>query len=212
MNIPDWVGAIFRGPWLCIAIAAALTLFVILSDGGGKTKRSPKELQALKNVPLSALKQARQLIKEGTPLLAVKLLTEVAGISNVDAHAYVQAFQATEQGHLSFGEVLTVDLACEVKDHIDKAEREQAVKLLVSRAQAPQEEAVRLVEMLGATRAQRARLAGAPLPPAATEEDLKKVDALVAEGKPMDAIKLYRQLTGASLKEAKEYIDSRASR
>ncbi|MDY7224859.1 hypothetical protein [Hyalangium rubrum] len=213
MDIPNWVEAIFRGPWLCIAIAAGVTLFILFSDGGGKAQRSEKEAQALKNVPQSAVKQARKLVQENTPLLAVKLLNEVAGISNVDAHAYVQTFQAIQEGHLSFGEALTVELACDVKAHMDKSEREQAVKLLVSRAGAPQEEAVRLVEMLGASsRSNRARVAGKPLPEAASAEDLKKVDALAAEGKAIEAIKLYRQLTGASLKEAKDYVDSRSAR
>jgi ribosomal protein L7/L12 len=35
--------------------------------------------------------------------------------------------------------------------------------------------------------------------------------ALVAAGKPIDAIKLYRQMTGAGLKEAKDVIDGMRS-
>jgi ribosomal protein L7/L12 len=209
MDILHMLEAIFRGPWLCMILAAAATIFVLLYDGGGPVQRTEEETRKLKNVPESAVKQARQLIKDDKPLQAVKMLTEVAGISKVDAHTYVKAYQAAEQGHLSFGEALTVELACDVKAHMDKSEREQAVKLLVARAQAPQEEAVRLVELMAATRSNRARLSGKPLPAADPKVDLKQVDALVAEGKKLEAVKLYRQLTGASLKEAQEYVDSR---
>jgi hypothetical protein len=198
--------------WLCLALSVAVTLYFLLYKGGGQTQRSPQQAQALKNVPTSAMKQARQLIQEGKPLLAVNLLTEAAGLSNVDAHAYVKAFQAARQGHLSFGEALTVELACDVKAHLDRAEREQAVKLLVTRAGAPQAEAVRLVELLGSSRSQRGWIAARPLPETGPGADLQQVDALVAQGNPLEAIKLYRQLTGASLKEAKEYVDSRAPR
>lgn len=42
-----------------------------------------------------------------------------------------------------------------------------------------------------------------PLPPAASPE----IVALVRSGKPIQAIKAYRQMTGAGLKEAKDAID-----
>lgn len=49
-------------------------------------------------------------------------------------------------------------------------------------------------------------------PPVAKPEtvpvDLETVRALVREGKTIDAIKLYRQLTGVGLKEAKDAIDA----
>jgi ribosomal protein L7/L12 len=211
MDILQMLESIVRGPWLCMILAAAATLFVLLYDGGGPVQRTAQEARNLKKVPESAVKQARQLVKEDKPLKAVQLLTEVAGISKVDAHTYVKAYQAAEQGHLSFGEALTVELACDVKAHMDKSEREQAVQLLVTRAQAPQAEAVRLVELMAATRSHRGWLSGKPLPETDAEGDLKKVDALVAEGNKIEAIKLYRKITGASLKEAKEYVDSRSA-
>ncbi|MFE9254080.1 ribosomal protein L7/L12 [Streptomyces sp. NPDC006879] len=37
---------------------------------------------------------------------------------------------------------------------------------------------------------------------------LDRVQALVAEGKSIEAIKVYRQLTGAGLKEAKEAVEA----
>ena len=206
------IESISRGvPWLCLAFSVAVTLYFFLYKGSGAAQRTPQQEQALRNVPASALRQARQLILDGKPLLAVNLLTETAGLWNVDAHAYVKAFQAAKQGHLSFGEALTVELACEVRAHLDRAEREQAVKLLVTRAGAPQTEAVRLVELVGASRSQRGWIAARPLPETGPGADLQQVDALVAQGNSMEAIKLYRQITGASLKEAKEYVDSRAS-
>lgn len=204
---------ISRGvPWLCLALSVAVTLYFFLYKGGGSAQRTPQQEQALRNVPASAIKQARQLILDGKPLLAVNLLTETAGLWNVDAHAYVKAFQAARQGHLSFAEALTVELAVDVRAHLDRAEREPAVKLLVTRAGAPQEEAVRLVQLLAASRSQRGWLAAKPLPETGPGADLQQVDALVAQGNAMEAIKLYRQITGASLKEAKEYVDQSRSR
>lgn len=203
-----------RGPWGGAALAAIVILFLVLDSvvprlRAGGARRSEQEAQALKNVPASVMAQARELVRTAKPLLAVKLLNEEAGISKVDAHTYVKAFQAAEQGHLSFGEAITVQLACDVKAHLDEAEREPAVKLLVTRAGAPQAEAQRLVELLGSTRSHRAWLSNKPLPEGSSKPDLAKVDALAAEGKKLEAVNLYRHLTGASLKEAKEYVDSR---
>jgi hypothetical protein len=205
---------VLRGPWGAAALAAIVILLLLLDSvvprlRTGGARRTEQESRALKNVPSSVVARARELIRAGTPLLAVKLLNEEAGISQVDAHTYVKVFQAAEQGNLSFSEAITVQLACDVKAHLDHAEREPAVKLLVTRAGAPQAEAVRLIELVGSTRSHRAWLSGKPLPEAGSKADLQKVDALAAEGKKLEAIKLYRQLTGATLKEAQEYVDSR---
>lgn len=40
-----------------------------------------------------------------------------------------------------------------------------------------------------------------------TSPDLREIDALLREGKKIQAIKVYRDLTGAGLKEAKEAVE-----
>jgi hypothetical protein len=211
MNILELVQSAFRGPWGCIAVSGVIVLIIFVfsfvpRNAEGQSTGSLG--MAGVSAPESALKQARQLIREGKPLVAVKLLNQTARVSLADGQAYVKAYQATLQGSLSFGDALTVGLARDVKEHIAKAEREQAVKLLVSRAGAPEPEARRLVELLGSTRTHRAWLAKKPLPESVGEAELDQVESLALEGKKAEAISLYRKLTGASLEEAKEYVES----
>ncbi|WP_224366480.1 hypothetical protein [Hyalangium versicolor] len=215
MNVLELVQASFRGPWGCIAVTGVIVLVILMfsfipRNAQGQSRSPMGQGGASMDVGRSVLQQARQLVQEGKPLVAVKLLRDTSRVSLGDAQAYVKAVQAAQQGGLSFGEALTAELASEVKTLISKADREQAVKLLVARAGAPEAEARRLVELMGSTRSHRAWLAKKPLPGVGTEADLEQVESLVAEGKKAEALTLYRKLTGASLEEAKEYVDALA--
>ena len=210
MNLALMLGATSQTPYICMAVSLVILLLVLaaLLVPRKEKQRTPQELQALKNVPQSAVKQARQLVREGTPMHATRLLHETSGLSLVDANAFVDAMQAIELGRLSFGEALTVEVACEVRDLLQKTLRVQATNLLVSRAGASQPEAVRLVELLTATRDNQALVARKPLPEPPSAEDLHQVREVALSGNKLEAIKLYRGLTGASLKEAKDYVES----
>ncbi|WP_328540551.1 ribosomal protein L7/L12 [Streptomyces sp. NBC_00344] len=48
--------------------------------------------------------------------------------------------------------------------------------------------------------------------PSELDAELSAVDALLRQGKSIAAIKAYREITGAGLKEAKEAVDQRAGR
>ncbi|HEX8702661.1 MAG TPA: ribosomal protein L7/L12 [Myxococcaceae bacterium] len=210
MNPALVLGATNQTPYVCMAVSLGILALVLVAVLLPKKEpqRTAQELQALKNVPESAMKQARKLIREGTPLQAVRLLNETSKLSLVDANAYVDAFQAVELGKLSFGEALTVETACEVRELLQKGERLQAIRLLVSRTGASQPEAQRLVELLAATRDNQGWVARQPLPQAITPEQLQEVRDLAAKGNKIEAIKEYRHLTGAGLKEAKDYVES----
>ena len=210
MNLALLLGATSQTPYICMAgslVILALVLAAVLRPRK-ETPRTEQELHALKNVPESALKQARKLIREGTPGHATRLLHETSGIPLLDAEAYVQAFKAAELGKLSLGEALTVDLACEVREHLWKNERLNAVGLLASRTGAPLPEAQRLVELLTSTRDNQGWVARKPLPDTVKPEDLHQVREMALSGKKIEAIKLYRSLTGAGLAEAKDYVES----
>ena len=42
-----------------------------------------------------------------------------------------------------------------------------------------------------------------------TEEQLRQVDQAIADGTKLEAVKLYRELTGCSLLDAKQFIEDR---
>lgn len=65
---------------------------------------------------------------------------------------------------------------------------------------------VGLKEAKEAVEAMMAAPSAAPVP--SSNLDLEPVRALVANGKKIEAIRLYRELTGTGLKEAKEIIDA----
>jgi len=210
MNLALVFGAAPQTPYICMAVSLVILAIVLAAvlRPRKETPRTPQEVQALKNVPESAMKQARQLIREGTPALATRLLHETSGISLGDADDYVEAFKAAELGKLSLGEALTVDLACEVRELLYRNERLKAADLLASRTGAPHPEAVRLVELLTSTRDNQGWVARKPLPEAVTPEQLHQVREVALSGNKIEAIKLYRELTGAGLKEAKDYVES----
>ena len=210
MNLALVLGATSQTPYICMAVSLvvlALVLAAVLVPRKEK-QRTPQELQALKNVPESAMKQARKLIREGTPGYATRLLHETSGIPLVDAEAYVGAFKAAELGKLSLGEALTVELACEVREHLWRHERLKAAELVAARTGAPQPEAVRLVELLTSTRDNQGWVARKPLPEAPSAEDLHQIREVALSGNKLEAIRLYRALTGAGVKEAKDYVEA----
>lgn len=43
-------------------------------------------------------------------------------------------------------------------------------------------------------------------------ENIEELKALIAEGKQIEAVKRYRKITGAALKDAKDYIDQLAGK
>lgn len=210
MNLALVLGATNQTPYICMAVSLGILGLVLVAVLLPKKEpqRTEQQQQALKKIPESSMKQARLLIREGKPVQAVRLLNETSGLALVDANAYVDAFQAVELGKLSFGDALTVETACEVRELLQKTERLQAIRLLVSRAGASQPEAQRLVELLAATRDNQVWVARQPLPEPVTPEQLQEVRDLAAAGKKIEAIKNYRHLTGAGLKEAKDYVES----
>ena len=210
MNLALLLGATSQTPYICMAVSLAILALVLAAvlRPQKERRRTPQELQALKKVPSSAMKQARQLIREGTPALATRLLHETSGISLGDADAYVDAFKAAELGKLSLGEALTVELACEVQEHLWKREHLKAADLVASRTGASQPEAQRLVELLTSTRDNMGWVARKPLPDTVKPEDLHQVREIALSGNKLEAIKLYRSLTGAGLGEAKDYVES----
>lgn len=210
MNLALVLGATSQTPYICMAVSLVILGLVLaaLLVPRKASQRTEQEAHALKKVSGSAVKQARQLIREGKPTHATRLLHETSGISLVDANAFVDATQAIELGRLSFGEALTVELACEVRELLQKTQRVQAANLLVSRAGASQPEAVRLVELLTATRDNQALVARKPLPEPPSADELNQVREVALSGNKIEAIKLYRALTGASLGEAKAYVEA----
>lgn len=210
MNLALVLGATSQTPYICMAVSLGILALVLVAVllPRKESQRTEQEAQALKKVPESALKQARQLVREAKPLHATRLLHETSGISLVNANAYVDAFQAAELGKLSLGEALTVELACEVRELLVGNERLKAVDLLVSRIGASRPEAMRLVELLTSTRDNQGWVARKPLPEPVSAEDLHRVREAALAGHKIEAIKLYRELTGAGLKEAKDYVES----
>ncbi|PXX59871.1 ribosomal L7/L12-like protein [Nocardia tenerifensis] len=69
-----------------------------------------------------------------------------------------------------------------------------------------------ILEHLGIQEPPAAEPVWAVPPPARPPQGFAEVDALLAQGKKIQAIKRYRELTGSGLKEAKDAVEGRYGR
>lgn len=99
-------------------------------------------------------------------------------------------------------------LAAELVELARCGQKIEAIRRLRERTRCGLKEAKHAVEALERGEPSPIPLGAAP-PPAAPEAGLAEVAALLREGKKIEAIKRYRELTGCDLATAKDYVDRR---
>jgi ribosomal protein L7/L12 len=156
------------------------------------------------DVPDAERAAIRALIDGGNKIAAIKRVRELTGMNLKEAKEYVESWQPTNAAPdltLSIDSPPAADLQ-EVHRLTLHGQKIQAIKLYRELTGVGLKEAKDYVDALES--------GGQPVAadPAPTRSgDLAEVHALARQGQKIQAIKLYRELTGAGLKDAKDYID-----
>ena len=141
----------------------------------------------------------RSLLAEGQKIEAIRVYREAtaAGLA-----AAKEAAEALEQGHpLPVANELDSELRAELLALLQEGQKIEAIKLYRDRTAAPLASAKALVEALA--RGENPRMSGQLA--GVSEEELL---ALLEQGQKIEAIKLYRERTGAGLKDAKDAVEA----
>jgi ribosomal protein L7/L12 len=146
----------------------------------------------------------RALIDGGNTIAAIKRVRELTGLGLKEAKDYVEGWQHTGAApvlNAGTGSTSTEGLAG-VHALMLQGNKIQAIKVYRELTGVGLKEAKDYVDALEA---------GAAPQPAAPPPDrtagLAEVHALAQQGNKIQAIKVYRELTGVGLKEAKDYVD-----
>lgn len=174
--------------------------------GGKKEKRSPEE-QA---------RELQRLAAAGKKVEAIAIYRELTGVDLAQAKADIEALIAEAQADgMSVTIINTPD---SILDELAKGNKIVAIKIFREMSSAGLKEAKEAVEevepLLRYGREEalirlNEKLADFPF---ATAESISAIDIqMVADelekGKKINAIKLYREMTGVGLKEAKDFVD-----
>ncbi len=157
------------------------------------------------DIPDAERAAIRALIDGGNKIAAIKHVRELTGLGLKEAKDYVESWQQT-----GAAPELTVSIDAppaggleEVHRLMLQGQKIQAIKVYRELTGVELKEAKDYVDALES---------GGPLPAAKPAPigsgDLAEVHALALQGQKIQAIKLYREITGAGLKEAKDYIDA----
>jgi ribosomal protein L7/L12 len=158
------------------------------------------------NMPFDefALSEIRYLVEQGKKLEAIAKYREIARVGLAEAKAAVESLSTGEatqtQGLMN---EVDADVAGKVKALMQQGNKIEAIKVYREATGTGLKEAKDAVEALDADSvlpmAQQANVMGEPS---------EKVNALLERGNIIEAIKAYREITGAGLKEAKDAIDA----
>lgn len=141
-----------------------------------------------------SMNDVEELIRKGEIMYAIKAYREVTGASLREAKETVEA--------MARGEAAKVETIADVVSQIKAGQMIPAIKTYRALTGVGLKEAKEAVEALAL------ELAGGVAPSRATIDD---VVTQIKAGQMIPAIKTYRQVTGAGLKEAKEAVDALAA-
>ena len=172
----------------------------------GRTGASPGVgYQGAADIPDGERAAIRALFDGGNKIAAIKRVRELTGMGLKEAKDYVESW---EQGGAA-PEIIIGTMAAPARDLAEvralaiAGNKIAAIKLYRELTGVGLKEAKDYVDAL---ESDSSPLAASPV--AASSGDLADVRALALQGQKIQAIKLYRELTGAGLKEAKDYVDS----
>jgi ribosomal protein L7/L12 len=146
----------------------------------------------------------RALIDAGNKIAAIKRVRELTGLGLKEAKDYVESWQqagAAPDLTASVGAPPAASLE-EVHRLALQGQKIQAIKIYRELTSVGLKEAKDYVDAL-----ESGGQPAAAVPTPTPTGSLAEVHALARQGQKIQAIKLYRQLTGAGLKEAKDYVD-----
>jgi ribosomal protein L7/L12 len=211
-----------------IGIAALVVLAIVVvmlrRSRGGSLDRMPVSMSdsagassmhyhGVADIPDGDLAAIRALIAQGNKIGAIKRVRELTGLGLKEAKDAVDAIEAgaplearPADGNTGHGEVPAQPLD-DVRALVERGNKIEAIKRVRELTGLGLKEAKDYVESMPAYSAPP------PLPNAtarqpAREAGLAEVHTLARQGQKIQAIKLYRELTGVGLKEAKDYVDS----
>jgi ribosomal protein L7/L12 len=148
--------------------------------------------------PATGMAEVDRLVRAGRKIQAIKVYRELTGVGLKEAKDAVERWNhptAPAPPPLPGADMSTVD------DALRAGRTIEAIKLYREATGVGLKQAKDAVER---------RAAGLPPAPApATGADLSEVDRLLAEGRPIQAIKVYRELTGVGLKQARDAVEAR---
>ena len=147
-------------------------------------------------------RRVRDLLAVGRKIEAIRVYREQTGTGLKEAKDAVEAIQRGVPAPLSAG--VDESFRSELVSLLDRGQKIEAIKLYRERTGAGLKEAKDAVEAI--QRGQAPALTG-------LDEALEReLVGLLQQGQKIEAIKLYRERTGAGLKEAKDAVDALAAR
>jgi ribosomal protein L7/L12 len=213
---------------LTLAIAAIGALAVILivaailrRSWGGSLDRVPAPTDVLPqgvryhsvaDVPAENLAEIRALLVQGNKIQAIKQLRELTGlglkeakdaVEGMDAGSYETTPASSQPSSSQFsGQALE-----EIRSLVEHGNKIGAIKRVRELTGLGLKEAKDYVDSIP-RHGSPPSLPSASVNQPTSQASLAEVHALAMQGQKIQAIKLYRELTGLGLKEAKDYIDS----
>jgi ribosomal protein L7/L12 len=172
-----------------------------LDDNAFTTSPARPNNVALSSADLAAISA---LVAGGNKIEAIKRVRGLTGLGLKEAKDYVESWQRSGAvPELSAGGLPPVAGSVEQVHLLARQGLKiQAIKAYRELTGAGLKDAKDYVEALEA-----GAQPPAVTPAASSRSDLAEVSALLAKGNKIAAIKLYRELTGVGLKEAKDYVD-----
>jgi len=157
------------------------------------------------DIPDTERAAIRALIDGGNTIAAIKRVRELTGLGLKEAKDYVESWQRAGAAPALPSAIATRPATSldEVRRLAFQGQKIQAIKVYRELTGAGLKEAKDYVDALESG-GQPAAISSAP--PA--DAGLAEVHALARQGQKIQAIKVYRELTGAGLKEAKDYVDA----
>ena len=189
-----------------IAVLVLIGLLVMaLRRSWGSSFESTGAPRRSADLPEAERQAVLALCRAGNKIAAIKRVRELTDVGLKQAKEYVDALETGMAPEPSFDREppRTPDLA-EVHAIAQAGNKIGAIKLYRELTGVGLKQAKDYVDALAAGHAPAPAASGSP----ASAGSLDQVHTLAQAGNKIGAIKLYRELTGVGLKQAKDYVDS----
>jgi ribosomal protein L7/L12 len=194
---------------LCLGGILALvivTLALWMQNAQADREQFTPDLQAAKPAPDDLAEQIGDLLAEKRKIEAIKVYREATGAGLKEAKEAVEELESggslatpeKEPESVPFG------LEGQVRDLLAQGDKIEAIKLYRGATGSGLQEAKEALESMEWGESLAHPQSPVKTAPAELEAQLS---ALLAQGKKIDAVKLYRQATGLGLKESKDAVD-----
>jgi ribosomal protein L7/L12 len=164
------------------------------------------------DVPAENLAEIRALLAQGNKIQAIKQLRDLTGLGLKEAKDAVEAmdagsYETTPASSQPSSSQFSAQALEEIRSLLEHGNKIGAIKRVRELTGLGLKEAKDYVDSIPVHGSPPSLpSAGVNQPP--SQASLAEVHALAMQGQKIQAIKLYRELTGLGLKEAKDYIDS----